>query len=103
MVANVIQLVVEVGIRAQACIDREGGDVSGVSEQAVGLFKKHDAIRGHEVRPIDQGQPLLGGKLEWSQADAFQSVLAGTGAALVMHFAFADQHQGQMGQRCQVA
>ena len=49
----------------------------------MGLFKKHDAIRGHEVRPIDQGQTLLGGKFEWSQANAFEGVLAGTGAVLV--------------------
>ena len=88
MVANVIELTIEIGIGTQAGIDREGSDVSGVSEQTVGFFKQDDAIRGHEVGPIDQGQSLFGCKFEWRQTNAFEGVLAGDGAVLIMHLAF---------------
>ena len=59
--------------------------------------------RGHELGAVDQRQALLGGEHERLQAGAAQSLGAGHHLAVQLDHALADQRQGQVCERCQVA
>ena len=103
LAAQVVQPRVERHGGALERLERQrDGDDRGV-EDAPGLAQGQPAGGGHQVRAVDQGEPLLGGEHDGLEARARQRRRAGHPLAGELGLALADQHEREVRERREVA
>ncbi len=94
---------VEGDVGALEGVEGQGTDDVGRASQAPGLGHREAADRGHELRPVDEGQPLLRLEHERAEAGGAEAVGAREPALLEDALALADQDEGEVGERGEVA
>ena len=71
--------------------------------QAVGIGQEQRADRGHQLGPVEEREALLGAEHERFQAGCAEGDERRHDLAVHLHLAPADQRQGEVGQRREVA
>ena len=84
-------------------VERQRPDAVGPLAQAAGLDQRPDAVGAHELRTVEQRQPLLGLELDRLPPQLRQHAGSRAHSPLVFHFAQPQQRQAHVGQRRQVA
>jgi hypothetical protein len=103
LAADRVQALVERHRRALERLQRQRDGDDGRVEHAARVAQRQAAGRGHQVRPVDQRQPLLGLELDRREPGAPQRGGARHPLAVDERLALADQDQREMGERRQVA
>ncbi len=90
-------------VRAQQGFDRQGGGDACRSDESVGIRQQQGTDGGHHLGPVEQGEPFLGLQGQRFQAGLAQGDQARDDLAVELHPAPADERQGEMRERGQVA
>ena len=101
--ARLVNAGIEGGGRAHQRFEGHGSGYIGEMRDAQRAGDGESADGGHGLGAVEQGQALLGGKGERLQAGAAEGFSAGQAGTLMEGFTLADDDQGEMSERSQIA
>jgi hypothetical protein len=90
-------------VRAEERLDAHRRDRARRPDQAVRIRQEERPQRRHQLRPVEESEPLLRAKGQRLQPDLAKREEGGRLVAVQLHRSAADQREGEMGQRREVA